>query len=243
MAEAQIRRILLPSGADLEYTLERKNVKNLNLRVCPDGSVRVSASRRVPIREIEAFLAGHEAFICRARNRFQERPQPTSLQYVTGETVSYLGRPLELQVVPADKDRVYIRDNRLILELRAPENAALRERLLNRFWDRECWTLFPEILRECYPLFRELGVSYPTLRVRSMKSRWGSCLPAKGIITLSKQLLAAPRGCIEYVVVHEYCHFLHPNHGKGFYALLTDRMPDWKARKAVLNGEARPADQ
>jgi len=237
MAEAQ--RTVLLSGMPLAYTLERKNVKNLNLRIYPDGSVRVSANRRVPIREIEAFLIGHEDFIRRAHSKFQERPQAKPLEYVTGETIRYLGQTLTLRVVPAEKDRAYIQEGRLILELRATENAALRERLLNRFWDRECWALFPEILRECYPLFEELGVPYPALRIRSMKSRWGSCLPTKGIITLSKQLLAAPRECIEYVVVHEYCHFLHPNHGKGFYALLADRLPDWKERKMVLNGGER----
>lgn len=233
MAEAQ--RTVLLSGMPLTYTLERKNVKNLNLRIYPDGSVRVSANRRVPIREIEAFLIGHEDFIRRAQSKFQERTPAPPLEYVTGETIRYLGQALELQVVPAERDRAYIQEGRLILELRATENAALREQLLNRFWDKECASLFPEIVRECYPLFQELGVAYPTLRIRSMKSRWGSCLPAKGIITLSKQLLTAPRECIEYVVVHEYCHFLHPNHGKGFYALLADRMPDWKERKMLLN--------
>ena len=237
MAEAQ--RTMLLSGMPLAYTLERKNVKNLNLRIYPDGSVRVSANRRVSIREIEAFLIGHEDFIRRARSKFQERPPAPALEYVTGEAISYLGQKLVLQVIPAEKDRAYIQEGRLILELRAPENAALRERLLNRFWDRECWALFPEILRECYPLFQDLGVPCPTLRIRSMKSRWGSCLTGKGVITLSKQLLAAPRECIRYVVVHEYCHFLHPNHGKGFYALLTNRMPDWKERKIRLNGGGR----
>ncbi len=236
---AEVQRTVLLSGVPLAYTLERKNVKNLNLRIYPDGRVRVSANRRVPIREIEAFLIGHEDFIRKAQSKFQERTPAPPLEYVTGETISYLGQSLTLQVVSAEKDRAYIQEGRLILELRAVENAAQRERLLNRFWDRECASLFPEIVRECYPLFEELGVPYPTLRIRSMKSRWGSCLPSKGIITLSKQLLAAPRACIEYVVVHEYCHFLHPNHGKGFYALLADRMPDWKERKTVLNGGGR----
>ena len=237
MAEAQ--QTVLLSGVPLTYTLERKNVKNLNLRIYPDGSVRVSANRRVPVREIEAFLIGREDFIRKAQSKFQARLQEKPLEYVTGETIRYLGQTLTLQVVPAERDRAHIQDGQLILELRATENAALRERLLNRFWDRECASLFPEILRECYPMFQELGVAYPTLRIRSMKSRWGSCLPTKGIITLSKQLLAAPRECIEYVAVHEYCHFLHPNHGKGFYALLADRMPDWKARKMRLNGGGR----
>lgn len=56
----------------------------------------------------------------------------------------------------------------------------------------------------------------------------------KQIITLNKQLLEAPRDCIEYVVVHELCHLVHPNHSKQFYAFLTMFMPDWKERKTEL---------
>ena len=102
MAEAQ--RTVLLSGMPLVYTLERKNVKNLNLRIYPDGSVRVSANRRVPIREIEAFLIGHEDFIRKAQSRFRERPQAAPLQYVTGERLPFLGEALELQVVSGERE-------------------------------------------------------------------------------------------------------------------------------------------
>ena len=75
----------------------------------------------------------------------------------------------------------------------------------------------------------------PTLRIRDMETRWGSCLAKKGIITLNKRLLEAPRHCIEYVVTHEFCHFIHPNHSKQYYAFLTMLMPDWRERKKVLD--------
>ena len=122
MAEAQ--QTVLLSGVPLTYTLERKNVKNLNLRIYPDGSVRVSANRRVPVREIEAFLIGREDFIRKAQGKFQARPQEKPLEYVTGETIRYLGQKLELRVVPAERDRAYIQDGQLILELRRPAGAA-----------------------------------------------------------------------------------------------------------------------
>lgn len=54
----------------------------------------------------------------------------------------------------------------------------------------------------------------------------------------SQRLLEAPRNCIEYVVMHELCHFIHPNHSKQFYGFLTMLMPDWKERKTILDKSA-----
>ena len=72
------------------------------------------------------------------------------------------------------------------------------------------------------------------LTVRKMKKRWGSCQPQTKTITINSQLIEAPRFCIEYVMMHEFCHFIHPNHSKDFYTLLQVMMPDWKERKKML---------
>ena len=74
------------------------------------------------------------------------------------------------------------------------------------------------------------------MKIRNMKSRWGSCQPQRGIITLNARMIAAPREAIEYVVVHEFAHFIHPNHSKEFYTLVEQLMPDWKTRKKMLQG-------
>ena len=106
--------------------------------------------------------------------------------------------------------------------------------MLSRFLDQQCEAVFGEIISELYPMFRKYGVDTPILRIRDMETRWGSCLAKKGIITLNKRLIEAPRNCIEYVVMHELCHFIHPNHSKQFYSFLTMLMPDWRQRKALL---------
>ena len=72
------------------------------------------------------------------------------------------------------------------------------------------------------------------MRIRNMNTRWGSCLPNKGIITLNKRLIEAPKNCIEYVVCHEFCHFIHPDHSKCFYEVLQVMLPDWKCSKQLL---------
>ena len=73
----------------------------------------------------------------------------------------------------------------------------------------------------------------PKLSVRVMRTRWGSLSPA-GRMSLNALLAQTPKPCIEYVIVHEFCHLVHRNHGPDFYALLEQRMPDWKACKQRL---------
>lgn len=180
-----MERTVIAEGRKITYELERKQVKNLNLRVRRDGSVHVSVSRRVPVSEIDAFVIQKGVFILRAIDRFAEQAE--------------------------------------------------KERLPVSCTDQQCRAVFEEILGEQYPLIAGYGVPMPALRIREMKSCWGSCLYWKGTITLNSWLIQKSRRCIEYVVLHELCHFVHPNHSKQFYELLETLMPDWKERKRELN--------
>ena len=188
-------RTVCAGGKKIKYILERKQVKNINLRVRPDGIVKVSASPRVDASQIDDFVLSKAEFILEAMKRFENMAEAEE------EFQSEL-----------DKAK------------------AGRESLLADA------SVFTEILDEFYPLFVPYGVKKPKLRVRTMKSCWGSCLVNKGIITLNRKMLMKPRECIEYVVVHELCHFIHPNHSKQFYGFMEQFMPDWKERKRRLNG-------
>ena len=188
-------RTVCAGEKNIKYILERKQVKNINMRVRPDGSVRVSAGPWADASQIDDFVLSKAEFILQAMKRF--------------ENMAEAEEKYQEELVKAK---------------------AGRESLLADV------SLFTEILDEFYPLFVPYGVKKPKLRVRTMKSCWGSCLVNKGIITLNRKLLMKPRECIEYVVVHELCHFIHPNHSKQFYGFMEQFMPDWKERKARLNG-------
>lgn len=237
MQEVITQRIIQIEGSPLVYSLERKNVKNLNLHVRKDGSVYVSANVIVPEDKIDAFLISKGAFIRSAQKKFKEQEQyrPLPKQYVSGETFYIQGRALRLKVTQATKDNIYSDGIYLFLNVKDQGDTAKKERMVKRFLDQQCKAVFCELIEEVYPVFQKYGVSKPTLRIRNMDTRWGSCLPGKGVITLNKRLLEAPRNCIEYVVMHEFCHFIHPNHSKQFYDFLSMLMPDWKERKKVLD--------
>ena len=167
------------------YSLARKRVKNLNLRVRPDGSAAVSAPFYVPQREIDAFVDARAAWLENAR-------------------------------------------------LRALARKA-REQAPCRVTPGEALALFTQISDEIFPLFADiLCAQRPVLKVRRMKTRWGVCVPAKRQITLSLRLAEKPREAVEYVVLHEYAHFVRADHSPAFWAVVARWMPDYKARRALL---------
>lgn len=177
----QRRRVMTPAG-EVAYTLTRKSVKNINLRIHPDGQVAVSAGPRVSLVQIDGFVASKGAWIV--------------------EKLSQRTPDFEAEAAPPD--------------------AAI------------CRPVFEALITRYYPLFKARGVAYPTLRIKTMKSRWGSCIPGKGVITLNTRLLTKPMAAVEYVVVHELAHFLIQNHQADFYAVVAQVLPDYKARRKLL---------
>ena len=237
MTSISIPRKVMFDEKEIVYHLEQKPVKNLNLRIRKDGSVYVSANDSVPVDKVDEFVVSKGAYILSALQRFQELAQyrPQAKQYISGETFCILGRGLRLKVVEGPKNAIHSDGVYIFLQVKDTTDVKNKERIVVRFLDQQCKDQFGEIMAEIYPLFQKYGVAQPTLRIRDMDTRWGSCLSKKGIITLNKRLLEAPRSCIEYVVMHEFCHFIHPNHSKQFYGFLAMLVPDWKERKVVLD--------
>lgn len=221
---------------EIRYVLERKAVKNINLRVRRDGSVYVSAAPSVPEERINSFVSSNVSFIRKAREKFSRQTSESSApkRYVSGETFYLAGRSLRLKVEVGSKNTVSCDGVFILLQVKDGATSDVRRRLVQNYLRKEYQELFYHIMQDIYPVFAKYGVAFPALRLRNMKTRWGTCLPQKGIITLNTVLAQAPRHCIEYVIFHEFCHFIYPNHSKQFYGLLTGLVPDWRARKKVL---------
>ena len=94
--------------------------------------------------------------------------------------------------------------------------------------------LLAQSLARVYPLAAPLGVAFPALKLRAMKSQWGNCHWAKGYITLNTALARCPEHLRDYVALHELVHFLHHDHGPGFHGVMDALMPDWRARRKEL---------
>ena len=223
-------------GRQVEYTLQRKRVKNINLRIGPDGSVRVSCPRLTPQSRIDAFLRAEEKKILSALARREEsaRKRPTPERCADGEALSVWGRLVTLRVIRSGRGGAELSGDELRLNVRDPDDEAARRRALERWQRRSCEEELEALCRRLYPAFAARGVAWPELRWRRMTSRWGSCQPQRGVVTFNIALCELPKACAVYVAAHEFTHFLQPDHSAAFYAELARVLPDWAERRALL---------
>ncbi|MBR5534887.1 MAG: M48 family metallopeptidase [Ruminiclostridium sp.] len=232
-----MQQILHINGRPIAYELTYKKVKNVNIRVRADGTVSVSAPQRVTRAQIQAILTQRGDFILGALEKCAalEQMAPKEVHYCSGDTLWLLGNPCVLTVRQGKKDGVERTETGLLLTLQDPENETLRAKTVETFYKDRCLTITTRLVRQIQPSLEPLGVHVPEVKVRSMTSRWGSCTPARKKVTFARQLIEAPLPCVEYVVWHELVHFVHPNHSADFYRVLDSFLPDWKARRELLN--------
>lgn len=231
-------RTVEADGNAISYTLERKPVKNINLRIRPDNCVYVSAPKDVVAKMVDAFVVEKSAYILRALKKFKDRNRETVSEnkFVNGETIKLLGRNLRLKVKNASRNKVESDESYVTLCVKDWRDTELKKRVLETWLRKKCKEEITAICKKLYPLVKKYGVEFPKIQLREMVSRWGSCSPKKGFVTFNTALVAMPVSCIEYVVMHEFTHFLFPNHSKNFYQQLRIFMPDWEERKKRLEG-------
>jgi len=230
---------LVLHGRRVPYALTYKKVKNVNIRVRADGTVAVSANRWVSQTQVEAILAGKADFILKALERFAalEQMTPGAMTYQPGDTLWFLGKSYPLEVRRGTQNKGELTQKGFLLTVKDPGDEALRTRTMEAFYRDQCLGVTARLVRQFQPVLQPLGVPVPEIKVRSMTSRWGSCLATWGKVTLNRRLFAFPPDVVDYVLCHEYCHLLEPDHQEGFRSLLHRMQPRWREYDAVLREE------
>ena len=231
------RSIVLPCGGyTLTYELERKPVKYLNLRVRRDGTVHLSIPTRTTIAAAERFLVEREAWILSALARVERRAERHPPADGTEDSLSYLGQPMEVvwQRGPSPRTEADGERRRLTITIPDTDDTAMRAAAISAFEKAETERLVGALVARYHPLFAARGVPYPkTIRVKHVKSRFGSCAPQNGSLNFAARLCRYPLPFVEYVVVHELCHFLEANHSARFWAEVARVMPDFREREKL----------
>lgn len=221
------------------YELERKSVKNLNLRIRSDGTVYVSVPKSTALTKADEFVKKHIDFILKHQNGINETRRKSSSQR------HYLGEVIDVEVVEGERSFAWLSGKVLtvympsaaLLAVSEEEKERLTEEVILRWQKERARELFPNYLEKAYQRFIKAGLTipYPTITVKAMRTRWGSCTPSKKKITLNCSLTEKTPLCIEYVVCHELAHFLQQNHSAKFYGVLDRVMPEHREVRRILN--------
>ena len=220
----------------IEYFLIRKEVRNINLRIKSDKSIYVSANPDVSESDIESFIISKSDTIFKTLSKYDEFNQKklSPKKFIDGESFFILGHERRLRVFRGKKNIISDDGQFINLTVKQPDDVNAKKRLFEKWQKNLCRQIIFDLCKNIYPKFEKYGIVFPEIRIRKMKSRWGSCHYTKKTLTLNLFLIEFPVSCIEYVITHEFTHFIHPNHSKSFYKLLTAFMPDWAARKKLL---------
>lgn len=233
-----MERTVIFADRVLVYQHEIKAVKNINIRIRPNLTVYVSSNAAVNLRDVESVLLEKQKYICAALDRYAEMQKYAfrEREYVNGESFRLLGHDLRLKVSIGNVNKVDNDGLFLVMTVKEDEER-LKRRLIDKWYAQRCECEIKTVCAEVYKMFEKYGVEFPTIKFRNMVSRWGSCQPKRKILTFNRRLIEMPKICIEYVVLHEFVHFLQADHSKRFYDIMTMFMPDWKDRSKLLEKE------
>lgn len=212
-------------------------VKNLNLRVLPDGRVRISAPWHMNLNAVRTFVLSKRDWIVKQRLRVRALEPATPQEYADGGTLLLWGTPYRLHVEEATKAAsVTVESGTIVLRVRPETPAARRQALIDAWYKEQLSAELPSLFSRWESA---MGVQSRRIAIQKMTTRWGTCQPATGTIRLNSELAKKPRECLEYVVVHELAHLIEASHGPRFVAVMDRHLPQWPAIRKLLNGAAR----
>ena len=220
---------------NITLTLERKNIKNMYLRVLPpNGNVKVSTPLFISDEEIVNFIRLKKDWILKKQRYIMENNIKAPLKYDNGEKHYLWGKEYTLQLIKNDTvKQVLIDEEKSILYLPIAKRSTIekRKKTLDEFYRNQMKIVIPQVLDKCTKI---VGKTPSEVKIRNMKN-WGNCRYQDKRITLNLNLAKKDIECLEYVMIHELCHLIEFNHSKKFKNLMDKYCPNWKEIKKRLN--------
>ncbi len=215
----------------IDFRLEYSDRKSLGITVTPEMEVVVKAPSDTSMEKVKEKIRKKAPWILKQQSYFLSfQPKTPARKYVSGETHLYLGRQYRLQIHIGNDESVKLKGK--FIEVKVREKLRAKE-LLNNWYLQHAKAKFHAIAQPLIDKFKKYKVEPSAIVLRGMPTRWGSCTP-KGKIILNPELIKAPKGCIEYVIIHELCHLIHHHHTQKFIDLQTKEMREWEKWKMKL---------
>lgn len=228
--KAQSTETLIVEGNTLSYILVRskKRKRSLSMKVRKDGNLQINVPFFIEKAVVEDFILSKYSWLKQQKQRAEHEPQK-SLSYENGDKHLYLGEYYPLQLITSKISKVEISNGFLCVFHR--KNASIKNLVLK--WYRQQALDYFNHRTHLFKNSNNLP-EVKKVKVRNMKARWGSC-SSRAVITYNIHLLKASTESIDYVIIHELCHLIHPNHSHRFYQLQSQLNPNWKQQKKSLN--------
>lgn len=216
----------------LRVEVERKAIRNLYLRIGPEGTVRVTAPRAVTDGQVEAFVRSKRRWLDqRLRALPTYRPR-----YVAGERFPLWGKwyPLAVEETTG-RPSAHWKEGQIVLRVEPGAEEARRKAVLDAFYRRELAAALPAVVERQEA---RTGLHASSWQIREMSTRWGSCTVRTGAIRVNLHLAKFPPECLAYLVTHELTHLLEAGHNARFYGFLDRFYPNWRQARACLRAGA-----
>lgn len=202
-----------------EVNITRKlGNKNTYLRVKDDLKIYVTTNTFVTNKEIEKTILNNKEAIIKMIEKATKKIEKKENFYYLGQKYDAIRTSNEGIVL--GKEKVFVNKNFTQLEI-------------DKWYKKEAESLFQERLDLCYHNFSK-KIPYPSLTIRKMTTRWGVCNTKSKRVTLNLDLMKWPIYCIDYVVIHELSHLIHPNHSKEFWNLVEENCPGYKQIRKMM---------
>ena len=147
-------------------------------------------------------------------------------EFVSGETVLYLGKKYRLEIKKSDVEEIKF-DGKFIIASVSVEKAS--KSFIKWYKKRAAEKIIPRV----HYFAKNMGVQFNKVMISDLKYRWGSATP-KDNLNFNWRLIKAPMFVIDYVIVHELAHFLESNHTTKFWNIVEVQAPNYLKAKNWL---------
>ncbi|MCO4782341.1 MAG: M48 family metallopeptidase [Candidatus Cloacimonetes bacterium] len=206
---------------EIRFEIIYSKRRTFGIKVSGDGSVIARSPNNVDETEVITFVKNHSKWILKQRRLLIEsRSDKVFTQsYEQGQLHRYLGNEYILKVSFSKRRGVNLFEKSLIVKTPKPDESKDVERTLRAFYKAQAQQILPQMIEKSWSKFKHFNLDPPEYKYRFLKRKWGTCR-IDGLITLNLELMKEDMDCIEYVIIHEMCHLLVPNHSKKFYDLM-----------------------
>jgi len=211
---------------EIIITLQQKRMRNIRLRVCQNGEVRLSAPRYVSLSYLRNFLSGKIEWIKQQQEAQKNRPHLGVKTFAQNEKHSLFGKEFELEIISGTKSQVSLQEDKLVLVSKKVGDVKEYQKILDNFYRQNLEPKITEIIAHYEKI---MGVKPAEFRIKKMKTRWGTCAIKARRIWINLELAKTHPKCLEFIVVHEMTHLLERKHNKRFFALMDKFMADWRS--------------